>query len=216
MRHAIAIHRTSVWQHEQINSSFYKQNNRGPAAARNMGAKHAKGDFLTFTDDDCTPASDWLFSLAVRFALSPKCFITGRTVNNLPNNLFAAVSQCLIEYLYSFFNTIPEQAQFCTSNNMAIPTNCFRKLDKFDTTYTRAAGEDRELCDRWLYQGGLILYAPEVVVYHAHSLTLLTFWQQHFGYDRASFRFHKMQAKRNNNLLRIESKRFYYNLLLSV
>ena len=29
--------------------------NAGPAAARNLGARHASGEFLAFTDDDCEP-----------------------------------------------------------------------------------------------------------------------------------------------------------------
>src|SRR5262245_39012600 len=36
----------------------------GPAAARNLGAEQAAGQFLAFTDDDCRPAPDWLPELA--------------------------------------------------------------------------------------------------------------------------------------------------------
>jgi glycosyltransferase involved in cell wall biosynthesis len=39
---------------------------RGPGAARNAGARHASGDTLAFTEDDCTPATDWLASAARR------------------------------------------------------------------------------------------------------------------------------------------------------
>lgn len=33
---------------------------RGPAANRNNGARHARGPWLVFTDDDCVPAPGWL------------------------------------------------------------------------------------------------------------------------------------------------------------
>ena len=33
---------------------------RGPAKSRNLGIKHAKGQVLAFTDDDCEPAIHWL------------------------------------------------------------------------------------------------------------------------------------------------------------
>ena len=46
--------------HKRINLTLLKQTNAGPAAARNTGARQAKGDFLTFVDNDCKPASDWL------------------------------------------------------------------------------------------------------------------------------------------------------------
>jgi glycosyltransferase involved in cell wall biosynthesis len=38
----------------------------GPGAARNRGARGASGDYLAFTEDDCTPAPDWLASAAAR------------------------------------------------------------------------------------------------------------------------------------------------------
>src|SRR4051812_32394159 len=33
---------------------------RGPAAARNLGWKHAAGDLIVFTDDDCIPTTDFI------------------------------------------------------------------------------------------------------------------------------------------------------------
>ena len=39
---------------------FLRQQNAGPASARNTGAQHAKGRYIAFTDDDCVPARDWL------------------------------------------------------------------------------------------------------------------------------------------------------------
>src|SRR3954454_118451 len=32
----------------------------GPAAARNVGWRVARGQIIAFTDDDCLPTSDWL------------------------------------------------------------------------------------------------------------------------------------------------------------
>jgi glycosyltransferase involved in cell wall biosynthesis len=54
------------------------QSRTGPAAARNNGARHATGEYLAFTDDDCAPAPDWLERLAERFAKYPVCVIGGR------------------------------------------------------------------------------------------------------------------------------------------
>src|SRR5262245_1366988 len=33
---------------------------KGTAANRNNGAKHARGEWLIFTDDDCLPSPGWL------------------------------------------------------------------------------------------------------------------------------------------------------------
>ena len=44
---------------------------RGPGAARNLGASRATGDYLAFTEDDCTPAPEWLERAAERLDLDP-------------------------------------------------------------------------------------------------------------------------------------------------
>jgi glycosyltransferase involved in cell wall biosynthesis len=43
----------------------------GPGAARNHGAAAARGEWLAFTEDDVTPASDWLERAAERIARDP-------------------------------------------------------------------------------------------------------------------------------------------------
>ena len=39
------------------------QPNAGPAAARNLGAREARGTILLFTDDDCVVPQDWLSAI---------------------------------------------------------------------------------------------------------------------------------------------------------
>lgn len=43
-----------------IEVKLFIQEHAGPAAARNKGAREAKGQFLAFTDDDCKPSPEWL------------------------------------------------------------------------------------------------------------------------------------------------------------
>jgi glycosyltransferase involved in cell wall biosynthesis len=44
----------------------------GPGAARNAGAARAGGEFLAFTEDDVTPAPDWLERAAARLDTEPQ------------------------------------------------------------------------------------------------------------------------------------------------
>jgi len=172
------------------------QANAGPAAARNRGASHAEGDFLAFTDDDCAPSLDWLQALAARFAKRPDHAIGGRTINALPNNPFSAMSQAIIDRVYAHHNAQPGQARFFASNNLALPAHLFLAVGGFDRTFR--ASEDREFCDRWLFHGYPMTYAPEVLVYHANPLTLCTFFRQHFCYGRGAFRFYQARARRGS------------------
>src|SRR5258708_3101598 len=43
----------------------------GPGAARNVAAAQARGDWLAFTEDDVTPAPDWLERACERIAREP-------------------------------------------------------------------------------------------------------------------------------------------------
>jgi hypothetical protein len=76
----------------------------GPGSARNRAAAEARGAWLAFTEDDCTPAPDWLARTAARLAAEPESDVLvgptlkpgGRPVRRraaegpdyLPTNLF--------------------------------------------------------------------------------------------------------------------------------
>jgi GT2 family glycosyltransferase len=196
-----------------LNLTLLTQPNSGPATARNTGAFAAEGKFLVFTDDDCTVAADWLQNLEKRFVETPDCLVGGRTVNALPDNIYSTASQQLIDYLYSYYNAIGDRAQFFTSNNFALPAEAFEKIGGFDTSFSLAAGEDREFCFRWLNLGGRAVYAPEVKVYHSHALTLRKFWRQQFNYGRGAFLFGEIISKSGAKGKR-QHPSFYLNLLI--
>lgn len=199
---------------DRLNAVFLSQAHAGPAQARNTGALFAKGTFLAFTDDDCIPAQNWLRALAARFIATPKSAIGGRTLNARPENSFSTASQMLTDYLYGYFNIDPNRAFFFASNNLAMPAEQFRTLGGFNTTFPLAAGEDRELCGRWLRHGWRMVYAPEALVYHGQTLTFRSFWRQHFNYGRGAFRFHQMRAQqRNQNHIALEDRSFYLGIL---
>ena len=199
--------------HGRLTLKLLRQENTGPAAARNRGASEAAGEFLVFTDDDCAPASDWLKALGRHCVASPDCVVGGRIVNALTGNVYSTASQLLISYLCSFYNTISHNARFFPSNNLAFPTKRFRAVGGFDVTYPRAAAEDRELCDRWLHLGYRMIYASDAVVYHAHALTFRTFLRQHFHYGQGAFCFHRVSARRRKHRIRVEPPSFYLNML---
>jgi glycosyltransferase involved in cell wall biosynthesis len=197
----------------QINITLIRQTNAGPASARNRGANQAAGRFLVFTDDDCCLTPNYLEVLEQHFTSAPDRLIGGQTLNALPENLFSTASQVLINYLYHYYNTNLDSAFFFASNNFAMPAEQFRSLGGFNTSFPLAAGEDREFCDRWLHHGYQMHYASTVQIYHAHKLTLQSFWKQHFNYGRGAFCFHQVRAHRSKTKIKVEPFSFYLNLL---
>lgn len=163
--------------------------NGGPAAARNLAARHASGRILAFTDDDCEPDPGWLRGLVLRHDGDDAARIVGgRTVNRLVDNPFATTSQNLITIGYAHYNRDPDRARFFASNNLSVPRREFMQIGGFNERFRTA--EDRELCGRWMYAGYAMTYAPECLIVHAHAMGLRGFWLQHLAYGRGAYRFH--------------------------
>ena len=192
---------------------YIYQENQGPAAARNNGARQANGRFLAFTDDDCAPASTWLQQLAIQLMKEPQKMVGGYTRNALPRNPFSITSQLLIDYLYHYYNRTESRARFFTSNNFAVATELFWQVGGFAETMPLAAGEDREICDRWLDHNFGMIYLPRAVIYHKHKLRLISFWRQHFNYGRGAWLYRVMRQERKAETMRLESPQFYLRLI---
>lgn len=197
----------------QFSLRLMRQSNAGPASARNAGAAVAQGHYLVFTDDDCQPAKDWLTALAETLEKCPDTLVGGHTINALPENLYSTASQLLIDYLYDYYNQCQEEVTFFASNNFAVPRTPYQTIGGFDTSFPLAAGEDREFCDRWRHHQFKMCYAPAMQINHTHTLTLKSFWRQHFNYGRGAFYFHKIRSQRQAEPIKVEPLSFYINLL---
>jgi GT2 family glycosyltransferase len=96
---------------------------------------------------------------------------------------------------------------------MALSAKIFHAVGGFGAGWTRAAGEDRELCDRLVSRGYRMIYAEDALVYHAHSLTLRTFWRQQFNYGRGAYRLYRIRAQRDPGRPHLEPFAFYLRML---
>ena len=197
---------------DKVNIRLSRQENAGPATARNRGAALAQGKFLAFTDDDCQPTPNWLDKFASGFAKNSEAMIGGKTINALNNNPFSTASHKLIDYVYDCCNTAEGKDVFFTSSNIAMPAASFKALNGFDVSFPLAAAEDGDFCNRW-NQVYPTVYAPKAQVYHYHNLNLATFWKQHFSYGRGKFHFHKIRALRNAEKIKIQPLSFNFNQL---
>lgn len=198
---------------KDVDATLIRQENSGPAAARNRGAGVARGEILAFTDDDCMPEPNWLLEFAPRISAARNTLLGGRTVNALIDNVFASASQMLIDYLYGYYNEAASRSSFFTSNNIAVAREPFESVGGFAESFPRAAGEDREFCSRWIRHGHEMEYVPTAAVRHAHDLDAGAFWRQHFNYGRAAFTFHRDRPGRIDEPLTPEPIAFYLNLI---
>jgi len=104
---------------------------RGPAANRNHGARHATGEWLVFTDDDCLPQPGWIEAYA---ALADQVdLLEGRT--SAAGTRMRVDEECPIN----------ETGGFLWSCNFAIRRTVFLALGGFNEDFPAAAMEDVEL-----------------------------------------------------------------------
>lgn len=200
---------------ERIALTVVRQQQAGPASARNEGARRATGQYLAFTDDDCVPAPDWLAQLVARFEQYPEHLVGGAIVNLLPDDPHAMATQLIMDCVYARYSIGPsKQLRFFSTANLAVPAERFRLLGGFSSSFPLAAGEDYDFCARWHHAGWLGNYTPGAVVGHAHGHDFRTYWKQHFAYGRGLLRVRQRMARRvGHRGIELEPPDFYAELL---
>lgn len=139
---------------------------RGPGEARNAGARHASGEWLAFTDDDCEPADDWLERAAIRLANEELHVLHGPTMAALAVNAEGAhESPALIRF------DDPASPAALTTNLFVLAAR-FREAGGFDAAFAEPARdlyfrEDSDLVWRLAAAGARVGFAPELQVQHA-------------------------------------------------
>jgi glycosyltransferase involved in cell wall biosynthesis len=113
----------------------------GPAAARNAGARVARGSLLCFTDDDCAPRPDWAERLAN--ALERGADAAAGTSTLTRSGALADAFELIAEAPATVAPPDGSDLSFAATNNVACTRAVF-EATPFDESYPRAAGEDRD------------------------------------------------------------------------
>lgn len=130
---------------------------KGPAAARNLGWRKAKGELVAFTDDDCMPGSKWLSALFKAYCTTntDEIAFTGRTIVPLP-----AVPT---DYERNISNL--ERSEFITAN-CACTKKALLKVGGLDEQFTMAWREDSDLYFKLILHGIPVYTVKNAIVTH--------------------------------------------------
>jgi GT2 family glycosyltransferase len=189
-----------------------RQQNAGPAAARNRGVQESRGELIALTDDDCLPSPTWLETLVAAHRQCPSALVGGITVNGLAEDVFATTSQMIIDLVYEHFNRDHEAAYFLTSNNMLCSRSAYSALGGFDTSFPRAGAEDRDFCDRWRASGRPLRLVSAATIEHRHAQNLRRFLGLHYRYGRGAYVYQAKRRLRGSGTMQ-EDMSFHSNLM---
>jgi len=147
---------------------------QGPAAARNLGAQAARGEYLFFTDADCEIHADTLAAAAQIFQQNPALDALFGSYDDQPGapNMVAQYKNLFHHYVHQ---TSHERATTFWTGCGAIKRARFLALGGFDIErYARPSIEDIDLGYRLTLSGGQIQLAKHVQVKHLKAWTLPT------------------------------------------
>lgn len=176
---------------------YIRQLNSGPAAARNHGARVARGAVVAFTDSDCVPRPDCVERLVL--AIGGRIAAAGGTYGIAnPESLLARMVN---EEIAVRHERLGERVDFLGSFNVAYEKEAFTAVGGFDESFRMASAEDNDLSYRLQDAGYQLRFCPEAVVDHFHPTRLWPYLrtQMWHGYWRVKlYRKHAGRARKGD------------------
>jgi len=155
---------------------YIRQENSGPATARNNGAKEAKGEIILFTDSDCAPETDWIKEMVAPFD-NPEIIAVKGAYKTEQRGLVARFAQLEFEERFELLKS-KESIDMVDTYSAGYRKDTFLRLKGFDTSFPVANNEDTELSYRMSKLGYKMVFNPDSIKRYAR----LKFWR---GYWRA-------------------------------
>ncbi|MFB3882150.1 MAG: glycosyltransferase family 2 protein [Armatimonadota bacterium] len=162
---------------------YLRQENKGPAAARNLGVRHARGGIVLFTGDDCIPDKR-LVETHLRVHAEEGDVGAIGLVTWHPETEITPFMAFLESGPQFGFGKIADPDDVSIwhwyTANCSVGRLRIEEAGGFDEDFRHAAFEDMELAYRMKRRGLRFVYRAEARTYHHHPTT----FQQHLARQR--------------------------------
>jgi glycosyltransferase involved in cell wall biosynthesis len=170
---------------KQSNLAIYmaRQENLGPATARNMGVRCAKGKVIIFLDADCIPTPNWVEAMSdVLKGNIVGCNCVCKTKNS--RSLIARYVGYEVSKRHE--QMVGKSIDALSTCMAAFRKDVFVKAGGFDTGYKAASGEDFALSFKIRQMGYDLIFTDKTYVFHYHPDSLKRYLRQQYirGYWR--------------------------------
>lgn len=151
----------------------------GPAAARNRGARAARGEYVLYTDADCAPHPAWARSLLEAVERQGAVGAKG-SYTTAQRSLVARFVQVEYETRY---RRMARRASidFVDTYSAIYRRDVLTGLGGFDERLPTATVEDQEFSFRVAEAGHRLVFVPEAAVEHLHADTLWRYARKKFA-----------------------------------
>ena len=162
------------------------------AAARNLGARHAHGEYLLFIDSDCLACPQLIERLSI-------CHIYGKHIIGggvaPESNSYWSYCDNLLVFADVLNTATAGERALLPSLNLSMPRGIFLELGGFDERYPGAAGEDLDLSLRLRAAGYHLHFEPGAWVAHQpQRADARSVWEHLRGFGRAHVRVQQQHA----------------------
>lgn len=176
------------------------QYNQGLSSARNTGYKNSTGEIIAYTDSDCEPDEDWLYFIVKTLINTNYIGVGGPNLSPTPSsNVNAAITVSKGTPTHVLINDT--EAEHIPGCNMAYWKYGLENINGFDETF-RTAGDDVDLCWRFIKSGYKIGFNPSAIVWHhrRHNINLYLKQQRGYGEAEALLRLKHMEQFNNQGI----------------
>lgn len=159
-----------------------RQENRGPAAARNTGWRPEGARWILFTDSDCVPRRDWVRRMLEVLRADAQVVTGTYGIANRGQWL----AQAIHDEIVWRHSRMREYVEFAGSFNLGAERSALEAVGGFDETFRSPSAEDNDLSYRWRDRGVRIRFVREAIVDHRHPTALAGYLreQSRHGYWR--------------------------------
>ena len=162
--------------------NYYFQKNKGPAAARNFGAKKARGEYLVFIDDDCLMPKGCLEGIKNFYKLNINYDGVGVKTVNSSRSIFSEFNQRLGDYLIESSHVSGNTYAYVSSRCYSFSKRSYWAINGHDEGFIWPAAEDRDFCLQLKKKNFLLGYFQDIAVINTDHLRLSGFIKQNFLY----------------------------------